>query len=79
MREFCQDWKALWVEHGEGVDAWPVYERRRDELLQALLAMRQPLLLASNERVAQKVMLSRVLVACVHRPLPGMNEIQFGG
>ena len=79
VRDFCQDWKGLWVEHGESVEAWPVYERRRDELLQALLAMRQPLLLASNERVAQKVMLSRVLVACVHRPLPGMNEIQFGG
>lgn len=77
--DFCQDWKALWAEHGEREDAWDQYERRRDELLRELLAMRKPLVLASNERVAQKVMLSRVLVACVHRPLPGMNEIQFAG
>lgn len=78
VRDFCNDWKSLWVEYGDNESAWPLYQRRRDQLLQLLLGMRQPLLLASNERVAQKVMLSRVLVACVHRPLPGMNEIQFG-
>lgn len=79
VRAFCRDWKALWAQFGECEDAWPIYERRRDALLRELVAMRRPLRLASNDRIAQKVMLSRVLVACVHRPLPGMNEIQFGG
>ena len=79
VRAFCQDWKALWALSGEREAAGSEYARRRDRLLQDLVAMRQPLLLASNERVAQKVMLSRVLVACVHRPLPGLNEIQFAG
>ncbi|MEJ8568548.1 aspartyl/asparaginyl beta-hydroxylase domain-containing protein [Elongatibacter sediminis] len=79
VRAFCQDWTALWARFGDAREAWPQYEQRRDALLRELVAMRKPLVLASNERVAQKVMLSRVLVACVHRPLPGMNEIQFGG
>jgi len=36
-------------------------------------------MIASNERVAQKVMLSRVLVACVHKQIAGLNEIQYAG
>ena len=78
VRSFYQDWKSLWAIHGMDASGWAAFEQRRDQLLQQLLAIRQPLRLASNERVAQKVMLARVLVACVHKPLPGMNEIQFG-
>jgi hypothetical protein len=79
LRSFCQDWKALWALHGESEDGWEEYERLRNQLFKQLLAMRQPLVIASNDRVAQKVMLSRVLVACVHKPLPGMNEVQYAG
>ncbi len=77
VRAFCQDWKSLWALHGDDSRAWDHYQQKRDELMQQLLAIRKPLLVASNERVAQKVMLSRVLVACVHRPMTGMNELQY--
>jgi hypothetical protein len=78
VRGFYQDWKQLWTLHGFAESGWDDYEQLRNRLLQELYALRQPLKLASNGRVAQKCMLARVLVACVHRPLPGMNEIQFG-
>jgi len=77
VRAFCQDWKVLWALYGDEPSAWDHYQQKRDEILQQLLAMRKPLMIASNERVAQKVMLSRVLVACVHKPMPGMSEIQY--
>lgn len=77
VRAFCQDWKALWAMHGDDEKAWNHYQQKRDELMQQLLAIRQPLLVSSNDRVAQKVMFSRVLVACVHKPVAGMNEIQY--
>jgi hypothetical protein len=78
LRAFLQDWKKLWTLYGESEPGWGAYERVRNKLLNELYAMRKPLLVASNDRVAQKVMLSRVLVACVHKPLPGMSEIQYG-
>jgi len=78
VRAFCRDWKALWALHGENRDDWKHYEQKRDELLQQLLAIRKPLKLASNDKVAQKVMLSRVLVACVNRPMSGINAMQYG-
>lgn len=77
VRSFCQDWKALWALYGDAQDAWSHYQQKRDELMQHLLAIRKPLMIASNDRVAQKVMLSRVLVACVHKPMTGMNELQY--
>lgn len=77
VRAFCQDWKALWALYGDAEPAWNHYQIKRDELMQQLLAIRKPLMIASNERVAQKVMLSRVLVACVHKPMTGMNELQY--
>jgi hypothetical protein len=77
VRAFCQDWKALWALYGDEQQAWDHYQQKRDALMQQLLAIRKPLMIASNERVAQKVMFSRVLVACVHKPLAGMNEIQY--
>ncbi len=77
VRAFCQDWRALWALYGEEQQSWDHYQQKRDDLMQQLLAIRKPLMLASNERVAQKVMFSRVLVACVHKPLAGMNEIQY--
>jgi len=77
VRAFCQDWKGLWALYGDDREAWNVYQSKRDHLMQQLLAIRKPLTVASNERVAQKVMYSRVLVACVHKPIPGMNEIQY--
>jgi len=77
VRAFCQDWKALWALYGDAEPAWHHYQLRRDELMQQLLAIRKPLLIASNDRVAQKVMLSRVLVACVHKPIDGLNELQY--
>ncbi len=79
VRAFCQDWKGLWAMYGDEQSAWDHYQQKRDELMQQLLAIRKPLMIASNERVAQKVMLSRVLVACVHKPITGMNEIQYAG
>lgn len=79
VRAFCQDWKGLWALYGDDQEAWSVYQVKRDQLMQQLLAIRKPLMIASNERVAQKVMLSRVLVACVHKPMTGMNEIQYAG
>lgn len=77
VRAFCQDWKSLWALHGDKPEAWGHYQQKRDELMQQLVAIRKPLVVASNERVAQKVMLSRVLVACVHKPMTGMNELQY--
>jgi len=77
VRAFCQDWKGLWALYGDDEQAWSVYQVRRDQLMQQMLAIRKPLMIASNERVAQKVMLSRVLVACVHKQMPGMSEIQY--
>ncbi len=77
VRGFYQDWKSLWAVFGDDQEGWDYYEKRRNRLLQELYAMRQPLVLGSNGLIAQKVMLARVLVACVNRPIPGMNEIQF--
>jgi len=77
VRAFCQDWKSLWSLYGDEPESWVHYQQKRDELMQQLLAIRRPLMIASNERVAQKVMLARVLVACVHKPIAGMNEIQY--
>jgi hypothetical protein len=77
VRAFSHDWKTLWTLHGDHRDSWDHYEQKRDAMLQQLLAMRKPLKLASNDRVAQKVMLARVLVACVHRPMSGMNDLQY--
>jgi len=77
VRAFYQDWKSLWSVYGTERSGWPAYEKRRNRLLKELYAIRHPLVLESNQLVAQKVMLSRVLVACVNRPIPGMNEIQF--
>lgn len=77
VRAFCQDWKALWALYGDAEPAWNHYQQKRDELVQRLLAIRKPLKIASNERVAQKIMLSRVLAACVHKPLEGVNELQY--
>ena len=79
VRGFYRDWKQLWTLHGFEKSGWDDYENLRNRVLKELYAIRTPLKLASNGRVAQKCMLARVLVACVHRPLPGMNEIQFGG
>ncbi len=77
VRAFCQDWKSLWALYGDQELAWGYYQQRRDNLMQQLLDIRKPLAIASNDRVAQKVMLSRVLVACVHKPMAGMNELQY--
>jgi len=77
VRSFCQDWKSLWAAFGADQSAWPAYAKRRDRILDQLLAIRRPLVLDSNGAVAQKVMRARVLVACVNSPLPGLNEIQF--
>lgn len=77
VRAFCQDWRALWAMYGDERQGWDHYQQKRDGLMQQLLAIRKPLMIASNERVAQKVMLSRILVACVHKPIAGMNEIQY--
>ena len=77
VRAFCQDWKALWTLHADSKDGWEAYEALRNQQFKDLIAMRQPLLIASNQRMAQKVMLSRVLVASVHKAMPGMNELQF--
>jgi len=77
VRAFYQDWKSLWTEYGDDAAGWPIFEQRRNRVLRELYAMRQPLFLSSNGLIAQKVMLARVLVACVNRPIPGMNELQF--
>ncbi len=79
VRAFCQDWKSLWAMYGDNRENWDAYQLKRDQMMQQLLAIRKPLMIASNERVAQKVMLSRVLVACVHKQMTGMNEIQYAG
>ena len=77
VRGFYQDWKGIWCVFGSTRAGWSLYENRRDRLLAELQAIRQPLVLASNGLIAQRVMLARVLVACVNKPIPGMNEIQF--
>ncbi|HET6566068.1 MAG TPA: aspartyl/asparaginyl beta-hydroxylase domain-containing protein [Xanthomonadales bacterium] len=77
VRAFCQDWKSLWALHGDTEPAWSLYQQKRDELMQQLLAIRRPLVISSNDRIAQKVMLARVLVACVHKPMTGFNELQY--
>jgi hypothetical protein len=77
VRGFYQDWKSLWSYFGAGKDAWAMYERRRNRVLDDLQAIPQPLVLNSNGTIAQKIMRSRVLVACVNKPIPGTSEIQF--
>jgi hypothetical protein len=77
VRSFCQDWKSLWALYGDEQPSWVHFQAKRDEVMQKLLAIRKPLMIASNERVAQKVVLARILVACVHMPIAGMNEIQY--
>jgi hypothetical protein len=77
VRGFYQDWKSIWVVNGEDEHAKDIYENRRNRLLKDLLAIRQPLVLKSNGTLAQKIMLARVIIACVDRPVPGLNEIQF--
>jgi hypothetical protein len=77
VRGFYQDWKSLWSVYGSSKAGWSLYENRRNRLLSELQAIRQPLVLSSNGLVAQKVMLARILVACVNNPIPGLNEIQF--
>lgn len=77
VRGFYQDWKSLWAVYGPDKPGWPVYEQRRNRVLNELSAIRQPLILGSNKFVAQKVMLARVLVACVNKPIPGLNELTF--
>ena len=77
VRGFYQDWKSIWSVYGSSQAGWSLYENRRNRLLAELQAIRQPLVLSSNGLIAQRVMLARVLVACVNKPIPGMNEIQF--
>ncbi len=77
VRGFYQDWKSIWAACGEDEFARDLYEKRRNRLIKDLVAIRQPLVLESNNTLAQKVMLARVIIACVDRPVPGMNEIQF--
>ncbi len=77
VRRFYQDWKSIWCVYGASQSGWSIYENRRNRVLAELQAIRQPLVLGSNGLVAQRVMLARVLVACVNKPIPGMNEIQF--
>ncbi|MGH8035378.1 MAG: aspartyl/asparaginyl beta-hydroxylase domain-containing protein [Lysobacterales bacterium] len=77
VRGLYQDWKSLWAVYGADQSGWSVYEQRRNRVLKELSAIRQPLVLGSNKFVAQNVMLARVLVACVNKQIPGMNEIQF--
>jgi hypothetical protein len=77
VRGFYQDWKSIWSVYGPSEAGWSLYENRRNRLFTELQAIRQPLVLDSNGLVAQRVMLARILVACVNKPMPGMNEIQF--
>jgi len=77
VRGLYQDWKSLWSVYGTDSSGWTFYEKRRNRTLNELRAMQKPLVLSSNGLIAQKVMLARVLVACVNKPIPGMNEIQF--
>ena len=77
VRGFYQDWKSLWSYFGAEKDAWPMYEKRRKRVIDDLHAIARPLVLNSNGTIAQKAMLARVLVACVNKPIPGLNEIQF--
>lgn len=77
VRGFYQDWKSLWSYFGAGKDSWPMYEKRRNRVMDDLLAIAQPLVLNSNGAIAQKIMRARVLVACVNKPIPGTSEIQY--
>lgn len=77
VRGFYQDWRSLWAVYGEDKSGWTMYEQRRNRVLKELSAIRQPLVVGSNKFVAQKVMLARVLVACVNKPIPGLNELTF--
>lgn len=73
IRSFYQDWKCLWAVYGSDSAGLPYYEIRRDRVVKELAAIRQPLGLGSNKVEAQRVMVARILDACVNQPLAGMN------
>ena len=71
VRDFCRDWRMLWTLHADHEDGWDAYEALRNRALAGLRRVRRPLPVSSNGRPAQNVMLARVLVPALRRPIPG--------
>jgi len=75
VRAMIQDWRKLWTLYGPAQQGQGAFEQRRNQVLRELRSFDRPLVLASNGRTAQKILLARVLVACVDRPIPGLKTL----
>jgi hypothetical protein len=75
VRDFYRDWRMLWTLHADKEDGWPAYEKLRNRMLQQSNRLRRPLKIASNGRPAQNVLLARVLVPALKKPIPGLNTL----
>jgi hypothetical protein len=77
VRDFYRDWQMAWTLYQTDEQGWPAYEKLRNHLLSRVDAIKRPLIVGSTGLPAQKVLLARILVACVRRPMPGMKTLQF--
>ena len=75
VRAMIQDWRKLWTLYGPAQQGRGAFEQRRNQVLRELGSFDRPLVLASNGRTAQNILLARVLLACVDRPIPGLKTL----
>ena len=75
IRAFCNDWRALWALHGDTEPGRGHFERLRAWLLNRLKAYPEPLPLASNGRPAQSVLVARILIPALRKPIPGLKTL----
>ncbi len=73
--DLMRDWQMLWTLYGPDPDQRGHYERLRNRVLRQIRRIPVPLRLPSNGRPAQNVLLARVLMACVDRPIPGVRGL----
>jgi hypothetical protein len=75
VRDFYRDWRMLWTLHADTDEGWPAYEQLRNRMLKQSRRIRRPLRVASNGRPAQNVLLARVLVPALKKPIPGLHTL----
>ena len=61
VRQFCREWRTVWVLHERGSEGWPRYRALLSGLQEDLLHIEEQLVLASNEAKARFVLYGRVI------------------